>query len=154
MIKRALSALALVLAGGAAQAGTLDFTDAAFASTFPGFGAGNSTASVMVDGALFTVEATDARGTNGFRQNANGLSFGLPGNGMNIITITADKDVLFSSLFGVDTTNLTRSTPMRFDATAGGVSVFEDLAIPASAGTVDFADFTLKQGDAFIFSAD
>ena len=156
----ALAAAACFAAFGVASAATLDFTDPAFSSTFPGVGDPPSSASVTVDGVTFTVTATSARGVNGFRQNADGLYFGIPGNGMNVISITADADVIFEAMAGDDDSVAGRSGPMVFDGTiADGSpvvnSVFDDLSFAAAGPAgVDFTDFTLTTGQTFVFSAD
>lgn len=154
MKKLVFAACAAMSIGGAAQAASLDFTDAAFASTFPSSGV-TSTATSIVDGVTFTVEATDARGVNGFRQDANGLRFGVPGNGMYTITISADQDVTFESMSGIDTSLRARTTSMLFDAyITGGAMVLSDVAFPETSGTVDFADFDLDAGESLVFAAD
>jgi len=153
MFMRTLMAGAFVIAGAAVQAGTLDFAGSEFATTFPQAGDPDSVANVTVDGVDFTVTA-QARGTNGFRQNSDGLGFGVPGNGMYSISIVASADVMFESLTGIDRAILSRTTASRFDGTAGGVGVFDDLAIPTALGSVDFADFTLTAGDVFNLAYD
>ncbi|WP_135507366.1 VPLPA-CTERM sorting domain-containing protein [Roseovarius aestuariivivens] len=128
----------------------------AFDSTFPASGDPASTAAVSVDGVNFTVTATSARGTNGFRRPGDdaGLQFGLPGNGMNVITIVADQDVTFTSLTGEDLSLSNFTTPMQFNGTAGSLVAFTGIQFPSSLGIVDFTDFTLTSGDALIFAAD
>lgn len=130
-----------------ASASTLDFRDSAFASSF-----GGADAAVTVDGVTFTVTPV-ARGADGFRQNATGLRFGVPGNGMEYISIVASQDVTFESVLGIDTSLATHTTPMLFDGD-DGTSRFTGLSFGTSLGSVDFTDFTLAAGDAFVFSAD
>ena len=153
MFKPVVSICAAIFLAGSASAATLDLTDPAFANSFPSGGATDS-ASVTVDGVTFTVEATSARGVNGFRQNGTGLYFGIGGNGMNIISITASEDVVFEGITGRDTSLSSRTTPSRYDGSVEGLAVFTDLSLPTTLGTVDFADFTLTQGDTFALAFD
>ena len=136
---------------GASQAfgGTIDFTDAAFASTFPAVG-DQSVAMVEVDGVNFTI-AADARGTDGFRQSFDdaGLSFGVPGNGMNFIDIVADEDVTFTSLVGEDRTLLNRSSAAQFNLLVDGAFIVTELGFPTSFANVDFADIAVDAGETF-----
>ncbi len=91
-------AAAVIVGFGAltgAQASTLDFTTATYASTF-----GQNVVTDTVDGVNFTITAT-AYGSDGFRQaNGGGLSFGRPGNGMTSLLIQADQQVTFNSMTG------------------------------------------------------
>lgn len=158
-MNKAFVAAAWVVASAVqSSAGALDFTDPAFFSTFPSAGS-SSEASVTVDGVTFVVQATAAVGSNGFRQDVDGLRFGIPGNGMQIITVTADQDVVFESMTGSDTSLVTGTLPIRFDGVlddgaAGVASVIDGLSFGPTRGALDFSDFTLSFGDAFAFSAD
>lgn len=147
-MKNYLCALAVISSAGAAHAATLDFNSSAFETSYDG-----AAAVETVDGVTFTIAPT-SRGANGFRQYANGIGFGVPGNGMRMISITADQDVVFESITGIDTSITSKTTSMLFDADAAGVSVFDDYAFGTNLGTFDFADFTLSAGDAFVISTD
>lgn len=148
-MKTYLSAAAAIAVVSAlsAQAGTIDFTDPAFASTFPAFG-DQSEATLEIDGVNFTFLPT-ARGTDGFRQafDDTGLSFGLPGNGMNTLQVIADQDVTYTSLTAEDRTLLNNSTGALFNIQDNGVFVVQDLALPTTFAEVDFNDLSLSAGD-------
>lgn len=144
------------LAGGASAA-TLDFTTATYASTF-----GPNVATDLVDGVNFTVTAT-ARGADGFRQGGGGgLSFGVPGNGMYSLSIVADQDLTFNSMFGKGHGFPTRAGQMPFDMDVAGTEVSGDnmfVSAPhfsTAYETVSFAGgpISVTAGQTFFFHAD
>ena len=98
---RNFAAVAVVtLAATGASALTVDFGDAAFASTFPPVGT-NSTATLSVGDVGLTFTAY-ARGVNGWRQSGGALDFGVGGNGMNAIALVADADITLTGFTAAD----------------------------------------------------
>jgi len=132
-----------------AQAATLDLTDAAFANTFDG----GIPASAIFDGVTFTITPT-AKGVDGFRGNAQGLSFGTPGNGMFSMSIVADRNISLNAITGVDLSLTAQTTGVLFDGMIGTSSVFADLIFDNPIAEIDFADVILDAGDAFLVTAD
>ena len=144
------------LAVNSATASTLDFTTAPYASTF--FGPDANVTTDTVDGVNFTITAT-ARGVDGFRQVlGGGLQFGLPGNGMFTIAITADQDLTFNNMFGHGHGFPQQiSGQLAFNIDVDGVSqsvgnMFTSTALE----TVSFVDgpISVLSGQSFLFAID
>lgn len=133
-----------------AQAATLDFTTAPFAtSTVP-------TTSATVDGVNFSFVAT-ARGADGFRQGSGGLSFGVPGNGMYSISIVADQDLVFNSMTGGGHSLTSFADQLPFDVSVEGTDVADDLMFDSFATqTLTFAaaPVSVSAGEAFLIAVD
>lgn len=154
-MKTLMSALvAGVMAAGAVNAAEIDFTDAAFATTFPGV-FDQTVATVEVDGVEFTIAAF-ARGTNGFRQtfDSAGLNFGVGGNGMSAIAITANADVTYTAATGADRSIASFSSGMLFDLDVDGMVALTGLAFGTTSSTIAFPEIAVGAGTEFLFYAD
>jgi PEP-CTERM motif len=144
--------LAVGLASGAAAA-TLDFATPTYASTF-----GPNVATDSVAGVNFTITAT-ARGVNGFRQSfdSSGLSFGVPGNGMYSISIVADQNLVFNSMYGKGHGFTPSPGQLPFDLTVAGGLVSSSLMFATNVlETVNFASgpVSVASGQAFKLDVD
>ncbi len=159
IVKRAAPvAAALFLSLSGAQAATLDFTTATYANSSDGLAVNDT-----VDGVNFSITPT-AKGTNGFRQDSlrGGLSFGVPGNGMYTISIVADQDVVFNSMYGNGHGFTAQANQLSFDIDVGGTEVSGDnMFAPAPHfstlyETVNFADgpIAVSAGQSFFFRVD
>ena len=147
-------AVMTTFAVGNATASTLDFTTAPYASTF-----GPNVATDTVDGVNFTITAT-ARGVNGFRQafGGGGLGFGVPGNGMYTISITADQDLTFNNMYGRGHVFSQQSaSQLSFNIDVDGASQSVGNMFSSNAlETVGFVDgpISVLSGQSFFFAID
>ncbi len=132
-----------------ASAAIIDFRSAPYASTF-----GSNQTTDTVNGVNFTITAT-ARGSDGFRQNSDGLSFGVPGNGMYSITIVSDADLEYTSLLGKGHTLTNNAGQLPFDISVNGVEKIDDLQFPAgSFSAANLSNIAVSAGDAFLIAVD
>ncbi|MDQ2090931.1 VPLPA-CTERM sorting domain-containing protein [Marimonas arenosa] len=133
-----------------ASASTIDFTTSTYASTF-----GPNVVTDTVDGVNFTIVAT-ARGANGFRQGGGGgLKFGVPGNGMYTISIVADQNLTFNSMYGAGHTLTQYAGQLPFDLSVDGSLAGDDLMFTnSSLQTVSFGGINVDAGEAFLFAVD
>lgn len=137
---------------GSANASTLDFDTLPYANTF-----GPNVTNDTVDGVNFEVTAT-ARGVDGFRQAlTGGLGFGVPGNGMYTISITADQDLTFNSMYGHGHVFDIYASQLSFNIDVDGSSQSVGNMFASSAfETVDFDNgpIAVSSGQAFYFAID
>lgn len=147
----ALASMA-TLAVGSATASTLDFATTPYATTF-----GPNVTTDSVDGVNFVITAT-ARGSDGFRQSAgNGLNFGVPGNGMYTLAITADQDLTFNSMYGHGHAFPTHADQLSFNITVDGAyQSFGNMFTLTTLETVSFANgpIAVSSGQSFFFETD
>lgn len=133
------------------SAGTIDFSTSTYNSTF-----GPNTATDLVDGVNFSITAT-ARGVDGFRQSFDhvGLKFGVPGNGMYSISITADQDVTYTSLFGRGHTFVGRAGQLPFDIYANGSLSIDNLTFtPSVFSAASLGNIFLLAGETLLIDVD
>jgi len=143
--------LLTTFSGTIASASIIDFRTASYASTF-----GNDTTTDSIDGVNFTITAT-ARGVNGFRQNfgSSGLSFGVPGNGMFTLSIVADADVEYTSLFGRGHVQTTHAGQLPFDISVNGLLQNDNIMfVPSIFTSVSLGSLLVNQGDALLIGVD
>ena len=137
---------------GSATASTLDFGTTPYASTF-----GPNVTTDSVDGVNFVITAT-ARGADGFRQSAgNGLNFGVPGNGMYTLAITADQDLTFNSMYGHGHSFPVQADQLSFNIEVDGASQsVGNMFASTTLETVSFASgpIAVSSGQSFFFEID
>jgi hypothetical protein len=131
------------------SAGTIDFRSTPYTTTF-----GDAVTTDLVDGVNFTITAI-SRGADGFRQNTNGLSFGVPGNGMYSISITADQDLKYTSLVGRGHTFTNSAGQLPFDIDADGVQMKDNLMFePNSFSGATLGDILVNSGQVLLINVD
>ena len=143
--------LIVTFIGTAASASIIDFRTSPYASTF-----GPDTTTDVIDGVNFTFTAT-ARGVNGFRQSFDsaGLKFGVPGNGMYTLSIVADTNIEYTSMFGRGHNQTNKAGQIPFDIFANGALQNNDLAfVPNSFTSVSLGNIFVNAGDALLISVD
>ena len=144
----------LIMFAASVSAATIDFSGPSFANSFDG-----QPANLTVDGVNFSF-APVARGADGFRQSFDniGLSFGIGGNGMEVLTITADTDVLLINLTGedrsVDPVNAPATDSLPFDIFVGGTQLFNDAIFSDAGSSLSFGNTLLNAGTTFQIAHD
>ncbi|MFW5426987.1 MAG: hypothetical protein ACKE8G_06090 [Methylophagaceae bacterium] len=142
---------AFIVSSISVSAGTIDFSTPTYDSTF-----GPNTATDLVDGVNFNITAT-ARGSDGFRQPFDhvGLKFGVPGNGMYSISITADQDVTYTSLFGRGHGFTGRAGQLPFDISANGSLSIDNLQFaPSTFSAASLGSILILAGEALLIDVD
>ncbi len=135
-----------------ASAAIIDFRSVPYASTF--FPPNPEVTTDTVNGVNFTITAT-ARGVDGFRQNSDGLRFGVPGNGMYSISIVSDADLEYTSLLGKGHTLTNFAGQLPFDISVNGVQKIDNLQFPASTFNAEnLSNIAVSAGDAFLIAVD
>jgi len=148
-----ISAVAMAAAyAGGAQAATIDFTDPFTAVTPSASPAIPVVISEVAAGVTFTITAT-ARGFDRFVQSANGLNFGVPGNGMRSISVVADQDVAFTGFNARDRFATLAGNPS-YQASVDGVLTSIGNAVTGGALTdysFNSGPIAVAAGEAFLF---
>lgn len=148
-----LSAAAICVAyAGGANAASIDFTDAFTVVTPSAIPSAPLVITEVSEGVTFTISAT-ARGVDRFVQGSNGLNFGIPGNGMNSLSLVANQDVSFTGFTGRDNFATLTGSPS-YEALIGGVLASSGNGVTGSALTgysFNSGPLALSAGQSFLF---
>ena len=143
------SVLIAAFCGSVASASTIDFGTSAFASTF-----GPNTTTEVVNGVNFSFTAT-AHGSNGFRQNNTALMFGKPGNSMLSLSIVADADLEYTSIFGLGHTFTSQANQLPFDLFVNNALLIDNLTfIPTTYTSISLNNLFVSAGDTLLIDVD